>query len=247
MAISLRKRNGDSEPSRSDILKLLSSAVSAFFAFANFFFGDHGNGVAFATASIILAADVFRFRYSNVLKVFFEEGSRTTRILLFVIAIGGTLLAIDEYSEISLIPPYIDTILKRLGPALVIVTIIMFITSAISDSITHTAILIKDKIVIKYAPIMYLTGFILCSEIIIIFLGYNWLDSHGSCQNLTDIRLTICLEDKEKYKIKAWNKDFIKFQLMAIAITTVWYFYSIGCIVIRIFEYYLKEKILSKK
>jgi hypothetical protein len=247
MGISPRKKSANDSPSKSDIWKLIASIISALFAFINFYFGDNGNAVAFATASIILIADLYRYNYSSILFKLFTDGGNIVRYLLLIITIGGTLLCIKIYAEISLIPPYLDTAIKRIGPALVIIALIMFFTSVISDAITHTNSIVKDEHVTKYAPIMYLTAFLLCSEIIVLFSGLKILDDFGSCKSLDQDRLKICLEDKDKYKITNWEPRFISFQLMIIAITAIWYVYSISCIFARTVEYYFKERLHRTK
>jgi hypothetical protein len=234
------------EPSITDILQLGAAFFSFIGALYNIYFGNTGNGIAFMVAALGFAANATKYNYYIVLTKIFNRGTKLARIFLLLIAIGGSLLSIDLYANVGLIPPYVDTIIKRLGPALVLITILLIVTNTLSSSVTHISAIKKDRIIISYEPVLYISAFFLIISVLLLFLGMNNMDMLGSCKGISGEELDQCKKIKEKYKIPGWdilNDNISHFQIMIIAILSIWYVYSYICVILRLVEYYLKEKV----
>jgi hypothetical protein len=106
------------------------------------------------------------------LRDFFQKGDQYVRWLLIAIAVGGTaLIAKYGITEFSLLPPYVDVLVKRLGPAAALLTVILYSALLISKRVFKLSSSSLDRTFRRNELCFYVCTALLCLTVVMFFAG----------------------------------------------------------------------------
>jgi hypothetical protein len=102
----------------------------------------------------------------------FRSSDKIVRFLLLAISVGGTAVVVKlGIGNFSLLPPYLDVAVKRLGPALVILVLVLYPAYVISKRIFLLSMNDLDPTCNKYEIRFYVSVFLFCITILALFCG----------------------------------------------------------------------------
>ncbi|MEJ8563254.1 hypothetical protein QTO30_19925 [Yoonia sp. GPGPB17] len=128
---------------------------------------------------------------TNALGMFFVNASRVARRLVFAIAIGGSLLVIDQVYVINFLPIFepLDDVIKRLSVALVCVTLVVFASSVVALNTSRVAVAAKDTVMRNFELHFYFSAFLLMISGCSLVLGSRVEDMIPGTPSSTGITL----------------------------------------------------------
>ncbi len=166
--------------------KLWATGVAVLFSAYKLFtspvLGDSIFG--FIIAGLLFFSEA-KFVPSNVInytRYIFKYGDKYARFLLFLIAIGGTALAVKKTFGLSLLPDSIDFWIKRSGPPLVIITITIYTSFILSKITFHTSEISQDLSIKRFEFMFYTSVLIFCFSIFFLMMGVNFIENLVSNQ-----------------------------------------------------------------
>ena len=124
------------------------------------------------------------------LRQFFKFGDKYARLLLFVIAIGGTALVVKRSFGLDLLPDSVDFWIKRSGPPLIIVTVSAYLCFILSKLTFKASYVFKDLGVMRFEIMLYFSLCIFCLSSTLLLMGVNFMDtlfSHDPDKKASDI------------------------------------------------------------
>ena len=111
------------------------------------------------------------FRGIERLRGLFQNAARAARFLIAAIVVGGTLLVIDLPYDISFVPQFVDPLIKRLAPALVVAALAFYCANIVSNAIYRTSEERRDKTLRRYEVFYYLSAIVLIISFTVLMLG----------------------------------------------------------------------------
>jgi uncharacterized membrane protein len=168
----LESENGPPEPDPSLKYKILGLLVLIVGGVYGIIAGERGSAIfSFSSSTFFLCAILPPKTYRDSLeslRTFFQSGDRTIRILMIVLAVGGTaLIAKYGITGFSFLPPYVDVIVKRMGPALAVIAVILYPSAIISKRVFVLSTTEKDEALRRVELLYYVAIVLLCATVII--------------------------------------------------------------------------------
>ena len=171
----------------------------------------------------------FLFAVADLLRLCFRTCDGFVRLLLMLISVGGTAVVMKYGIRNFFLPDFIDIWVKRVGPALAILVVILFPTYMISKRIFLLSMNERDAVCRKYELLFYLTIVLLCLTLLVFFVGLP----------VEDIMQYMGIKSRRTGGPPAmWRFDPTSLRYIG-SMCLIWLFWSIGfgaCIVSRFFE-----------
>ena len=189
-------------------------------AASQFYLTHTGNALSMLFVAICLAIEDFikspssaYRKYIGLLGGFIVNASKTARRLVFVIAIGGTILAVDQTYSISFITWFepLDDVVKRASVVLVVSTILVFYGTVVGAYISRIAIPRRDLELRRLELHFYLSIVVLILAAGLLILGSE-VERH----------LTFSGKDPQNMSLALWPEGMRDFLEMLTASASVW-------------------------
>jgi len=124
------------------------------------------------------------FRLNKGLRGAFQKSDRLVRAFMVAISVGGTAL-VCKYgiTEFSLLPPYLDVVIKRIGPFLVISSCVLYPMSVVSNRIHVLSNVDLDRPIRRYEFLLYVAVLLFCLTVFVACVGFQLeaeIKSHAS-------------------------------------------------------------------
>ncbi|UWU79062.1 hypothetical protein N2603_11560 [Bradyrhizobium huanghuaihaiense] len=168
------------------------------------------------------------------LRRFFGYGDGIARILMIVIAVGGTALIVKKFFEVSLIPDSIDFIIKRGGISLLGVTVILYIAMVISKFSFELSHLKYDRSIFRHELAFYVASVLLCILWAIVNGGNGFWDNLFTSQA------------KRRTPEYILDDGSIRVLYCLCAVSFVWSICFALNVLSRIFEWYMRDRLEAK-
>jgi len=160
----------------------------------------------------------------------FKYGDKFSRFLLVIIAIGGTALSVKEVFGLSLLPDWIDSWVKRSGPPLVAITIVVYCASILSKLTFFMSDIERDRIIRRLEFLFYVTVIIFCVSVLGWNLGWGFWDSFVTSQ------------PSRQPNPLVWPKPVLHGWICATLISLIWVLCYGLCVFSRFCEWSLRDR-----
>jgi hypothetical protein len=108
----------------------------------------------------------------ELLRSLFRFGDGLVRVLTIAIAVGGTAICVKYgIKNFHMLPAFLEVWVKRLGPALALIVVIVYPTSIISKRMFLLSMNNLDNTCRKYGLMLYVSVLMLCVCLIALFSG----------------------------------------------------------------------------
>jgi hypothetical protein len=108
---------------------------------------------------------------TDIVRALFRRGDSLVRFLLIIISIGGTAVVLKYGIRNFFLPDFIDVWVKRIGPALTLIVIILYPTFRISKRLYIMSMNVQDRVCSRYELAFYVSIVLLCLTILLLFIG----------------------------------------------------------------------------
>lgn len=209
-----------------DYYKLSASGIGVVYSIYAAFSGAVGNSLFSIVIALLLflsAAQLAPKQIVEKLRRFFYTSDNIARKFIVAIAVGGTALVIDIVYGLDFLQDWLDTWVKRLAPALILVSVCIYIASIVSKKIYRLSEINKDEFVKPYEISYYLLVFALVVSVTVFFIGVP-IENHIP-------------SSRQHGSLFAWSKDQLKAFSVFITICSVWNVGSLLCIISRYIEW----------
>jgi len=121
------------------------------------------------------------FRLNKSLRETFQESDRLVRAFMIAISIGGAAL-VCKYgiTQFSLFPPYLDVLVKRIGPFLAVSSCVLYPMSVISNRIHTLSNNNLDQPIRRYEFLLYIAVLLFC---VTTFVGSIVFQTEGNVRS----------------------------------------------------------------
>ncbi|CAN7618823.1 hypothetical protein [Bosea sp. LjRoot237] len=171
----------------------------------------------------------------KLVRYFFQYGDSLIRFMLIVAAFGGTTWVIKAAIGLNYIPDWIDVWIKRLGPGLALVSIVLYPAYLISKRLFVLSNQKRGIDVHSYEALFYINIMILCFAIITFFTGFP-LESFSG----------ISTTGNRPAQAFTWNKREIIIILSINAISFIWAVCFAACLLSKYFEWSWRDKPMKR-
>ncbi|MCK1347742.1 MULTISPECIES: hypothetical protein [unclassified Bradyrhizobium] len=164
---------------------------------------------------------------------FFRHGDYIVRGILLFLAFGATAFICKYFiGNFNLLPPYLDLAVKRLGPSLAIVSLVLYPASLVSKRIFELSAYNFDQVVRRYEFAFYASVALFSITVIALFAG---VEIEGSDKLPVHSGGTLT-------KGPTWPDD-TKWLFVKIAVIwLIWVIATGACIISRFFEWSWRDR-----
>lgn len=173
-------------------------------------------------------------RFAIDLRHIFKYGDKYARLLIFIIAIGGTALAIKLYVGLSLIPDYIDFWFKRSSIPLLSIAILIYISSILSKITFYLSDIKNDISLNRFEFLFYVFVLVFCLFVTLSFLGISYMDTAVTSQT------------QRAPGDFVWSPYTARFLLCVTTVSLIWALGYGLCVFSRFCEWFLRERYAAK-
>jgi len=158
------------------------------------------------------------------LRNLFHHSDLIVRKFIFILGCIGSALIIDLVYGLDFLPNSLDLWIKRLAPALILISIALYITSIISKRIYLLSEIEKDSLLRSYEIVYYILVIFFLIYTLIFFLGLPIENSIPSSREFSK-------------SIFRWPKNILKIQGVIVSQCIIWLISLSVCIISRYLEW----------
>jgi hypothetical protein len=168
--------------------------------------------------------------FAEKLRNLFKYGDKYARLCIFIIAIGGTALAVKLSIGLSLIPDSVDFWFKRAAPPMIITACVMYLASLLSKLTFYLSDIKLDVSVNRFEFLFYLSAFLFCFFVALTSMGVGYMDT------------TVTSQPNRQTSGYLWGLETLKLLICATSISLIWATCYGLCVFSRLCEWVLRER-----